>query len=662
MPLDFHSLRSSLRHNSSMRSTSTSVSNTPTNNASASQDPSTPAHKSDLIFLNIDTVVFHGCPTQGHQPKFFFKVRQNGELEGVTKKKFRSEPALANADKDVEWKINREIAVSGTEIFLMFYRKRSLKSDVVIDKVDLLHTTISLTRENLIKHQAFTLDTELKQKVTIRLKPESINQLLEKIAAPASVVASLKKTQNTVDIIMKIADSLSELNPIAKVVVGLVSGAYDKLKDQKVCYGEVGDLLEKMSNMYPYIERAKDLWMFKNLQGVIKKLLDLYKETLAVINGHKLLSGHQQLFRFMFSSTQKDTYKSLADRFDALSNEFDLCLQTDWAARYQKDVVDTSLLPLQKVRFTEPDGCDPGTREEALQTISEWMSGSAKSRIFWLLGEEGMGKSTVAVTVFRDVRDNQKESRGALSYYTFSPASQNVAQNNPLNFLPTVCYQLCRHYMNYGMLVSRHLDTQPFFLTSTGHLETQFITLFCVPLEQLVKRYGAPDKPWILIIDGLDQCGPTMDRDVRAEIISYLLVLQEQWSWFKIVLTSRENPGTDWFNRVFNSSMVQSYKLTLENSQEDVRRYLEQRLPNILSSSGHPGANDEDQVRVIITRLTQNCKGNLKEAHRICEYLKKSLDIERGLFRMMNPGREPPEINLLGPHKPNVDWMKNFTH
>lgn len=54
------------------------------------------------------------------------------------------------------------------------------------------------------------------------------------------------------------------------------------------------------------------------------------------------------------------------------------------------------------------DKCLPGTREELLQSISDWGSTAQGKCIFWLNGMAGTGKSTISQTIAKHFvkRDN----------------------------------------------------------------------------------------------------------------------------------------------------------------------------------------------------------------------------------------------------------------
>jgi len=90
-------------------------------------------------------------------------------------------------------------------------------------------------------------------------------------------------------------------------------------------------------------------------------------------------------------------------------------------------------------RFVPEKGCLPGTREEIIGEIIEWINspnGDTVSRIFFLSGVAGSGKSAIAHTVAQLF--DQQERLG--SSYCFDRADQ--VNRRPGNLLSTIALNI----------------------------------------------------------------------------------------------------------------------------------------------------------------------------------------------------------------------------
>ncbi|KAF9261201.1 hypothetical protein L218DRAFT_905755, partial [Marasmius fiardii PR-910] len=89
-----------------------------------------------------------------------------------------------------------------------------------------------------------------------------------------------------------------------------------------------------------------------------------------------------------------------------------------------------------EARYPQPNVL-PGTREEILERLSAWCEDASKSsKVFWVHGTAGVGKSAIAQSLCE--KYNQTGQLAAAFFF-----SRNDATRNNLDpFVPTIAYQL----------------------------------------------------------------------------------------------------------------------------------------------------------------------------------------------------------------------------
>ncbi|KAF8666922.1 hypothetical protein AX14_006417 [Amanita brunnescens Koide BX004] len=113
-------------------------------------------------------------------------------------------------------------------------------------------------------------------------------------------------------------------------------------------------------------------------------------------------------------------------------------------ALYNADVGDSNTLT------REP--CTPGTRVAILDRIYQWAQDSSQNspRIFWLVGDAGSGKSTIACTVAGhfDIDETKSEAQNILRA-TFFCSRQFEETRRQKYIIPTIVYQLAHQSRSY---------------------------------------------------------------------------------------------------------------------------------------------------------------------------------------------------------------------
>lgn len=214
--------------------------------------------------------------------------------------------------------------------------------------------------------------------------------------------------------------------------------------------------------------------------------------------------------------------------------------------------------------------CHPGTRVSLLRTIRDWVDGDSAHPIFWLCGEVGVGKTTVAHTIAKE-----QDALGQLGA-SFFFNRDNDQRRHPALFATTLAYQLTR----FDTDVHQHVATvlRPDVDIVHRGLEEQFLELVVQPLVSV----GESSRKIVLVIDGLDECS-----DPAALLDALPLLTKYSLPRLRVLVTSRPHAA---IVAKFQSSRLchltsQTHFRNLDSKtlDNDVRAFLEWSLGEIAS-------------------------------------------------------------------------------
>ena len=142
--------------------------------------------------------------------------------------------------------------------------------------------------------------------------------------------------------------------------------------------------------------------------------------------------------------------------------------------------------------------CHPGTREEIIKTILEWINNpNPSSDVLWLYGPAGAGKSAIMQTIAELLREWYKE-RYAGSFF-FTSGKPGCDQGSAL--FCTLAYQIAIHVPGMREAVNNAMIAD--ITLQTKSMEIQIQSLIVEPFKRC--QFPPAHTPTILI-DGLDEC------------------------------------------------------------------------------------------------------------------------------------------------------------
>ncbi|TFK32206.1 hypothetical protein BDQ12DRAFT_574684, partial [Crucibulum laeve] len=224
-------------------------------------------------------------------------------------------------------------------------------------------------------------------------------------------------------------------------------------------------------------------------------------------------------------------------------------------------------------RFDAPK-CHPKTRIVILKKILDWAEAMDKSsRIMWMYGPAGSGKSAIAQTTAETF-----DGRRLAATFFFSRKSAD--RSSAKHLLTTIAYQMAISIPGMRSLVEQVVENDHSVFSRS--LETQFRRLVINPFMEAMSRRQETMNSHLIIIDGLDEC---RDALVQGAIIKLFASFFTQYETLPLTLLIASRPERQ-IRDVFNIEDVNriSLRLVLDdtyNPDSDIKEYLQSKFSEI---------------------------------------------------------------------------------
>jgi len=240
------------------------------------------------------------------------------------------------------------------------------------------------------------------------------------------------------------------------------------------------------------------------------------------------------------------------------------------------------------------------TRTSLLNELRQWCADATAPRIFWLDGMAGTGKSAIARSFSRFLRDNW------LLGGSFFCLRGNESRGDVRRIFPTLVWYLARRDPQYRASLLPILREHPDVADYTIEKQVEF--LLEKPLDNVfTEQQGSQmTRPLlVLLIDALDEC---YDAEEVQQLLKTLISVSKDLP-VKIFLTSRperhiltefESPLSD-LHRI-----LRLHDIEKDLVEADIRLYLRTRLNTIRSSRSFPKSplSEEWPSETDVDRLT----------------------------------------------------------
>ena len=220
------------------------------------------------------------------------------------------------------------------------------------------------------------------------------------------------------------------------------------------------------------------------------------------------------------------------------------------------------LRPARMDVFSRPK-CLPGTRQEILNWITDWLITPSQSQnILWLHGLAGSGKSTISTTIAEYFRELKR--LGAFMFFDRS----DPTNSEPAAVVRTLSYKLASFHPAIRAAICAQIESEPGI--TEAHIHTQFSKLILEPVSSLPILHN--EGPIIVILDAFDECG---DSRSRGSLLTLLAQQLEKFpSAFRFVITSRREFDIESALSRRSNIMVRELDIGSDTNSADICTYL----------------------------------------------------------------------------------------
>jgi hypothetical protein len=204
-----------------------------------------------------------------------------------------------------------------------------------------------------------------------------------------------------------------------------------------------------------------------------------------------------------------------------------------------------------------------------LDGIRQWIYSLSETKIYWMNGMAGTGKTTIAYSVCTELKQN---GRLGASFFC-SRASPECRDVNRI--LPTIAYQLAQISYPFRSALCRILSEEP--NAGQQNIRTQFEHLMRAPLLEVKDLLP---NGLVIVIDALDECSePKSTKMMLDTLFRYAADLP-----VRFLLTSRPEPAIS--NTILSRDSKARSVLHLHNVEEslvkaDIETYLTVALAEV---------------------------------------------------------------------------------
>ncbi|KAI5117554.1 hypothetical protein M0805_004754 [Coniferiporia weirii] len=508
----------------------------PHNNTNMSQSESNSGQKSlDPKFLHIKAIE---VTFQGDRPHYPIYVKLKVKNEG--KVRYKS-PRFGRNDT-VRWEIDDFLHLAVPTDF-----------DVLVREVHTLYkkdyAVFSITAADVIDKEEFST-TDVKGRARVALTCVSVTpsadfagflakEATKQVGNKKTLLESLGRASDVLAIFMKFTDLVSDVHPAAKAAVAVINVLYERCTLQEECHDAATELMKDLVSFLPLVKDIEqDITESGEARRTIKQMLELFCTISMFIIKY---SSEGSLGGLLAS--HKGEIDSLTKEFKALKDTFDWRIKIE-TRKFAKDAaVNTENILLQQLRpamdayYTEDRCCLEGTRKDILGQIRAWADSESESKLFWLHGVAGSGKSCIANSVAHELKQQRR------LFGCFFCKRDDPDCRIPKKVIPTLAHHFSKWHADYrSQMVSLMQGEEGLGIYSS--LARQ--------LELLVKKsmvslsFGPEDRalmPLVIIIDALDEC------EDRFQLAQTLLQFTDDVPWVKVFITSR--PSAD-LRRIFS--------------------------------------------------------------------------------------------------------------
>ncbi|KAI0310253.1 hypothetical protein OF83DRAFT_1272573, partial [Amylostereum chailletii] len=418
---------------------------------------------------------------------------------------------------------------------------------------------------------------------------------------------------NKVGIFASLIETIGEIHPYAKMASSILLGAVKPILSQDERDKSMQKLLETMNDIYGHVNTSQYL---KNLD--IERKSVLQRMSLQTVECAHFIRDYAKVKNFwlraaknVVSGTDVDdqitkymaTFGELQNAFTTggvLRLEITTMRILDDLEAIGDNVQLEKLIHVRAAGMNTSKTCLPGTRTQTLEIVSEWVNDTNSTRVCFLVGGAGAGKSAIAHAIGYQFQ----KLRRLGSFFCFDRSFQT--ERRPESVFSTIAYNLANWDPGCRRALASVIRENAWLVDAPG-IDSQWENLIVKPAG-LVTVTG----PVLVIIDAFDESG---DRRSRTRLLTLLAQqAQELPSNFRILITSRRE--ADVLSAINANPLVYCVYLDSQRTEAtaDIGVYIEHTLSQADSAAGRL---DDSNYKL----LTKKVEGLFQWAFTACEVL-----------------------------------------
>ena len=249
------------------------------------------------------------------------------------------------------------------------------------------------------------------------------------------------------------------------------------------------------------------------------------------------------------------------------------------------------------------NGCTEDTRKTILDALRTWASDNATTKVYWLNGMAGTGKTTIAYSFSEILSDN--ESLGG----SFFSSHLRVDTSDVRCIIPTICLQLAakKSLPSFSDHILNVVEGTPD--CKSWRIAKQFQNFIVKPLTAAYRDTSKTVFP-VIVLDALDECS---DQSLVAELLSVILKHSTSLP-VKFFITSRpEIRIKESFVKPWSHSNFILHEVEREIVKADIELYIKEWLN--MHDSGYDWPHFE------VERLVDMSGALFIYAATVCKYI-----------------------------------------
>ena len=265
--------------------------------------------------------------------------------------------------------------------------------------------------------------------------------------------------------------------------------------------------------------------------------------------------------------------------------------------------------------------------------MQEWANDEMATKVYWLNGMAGTGKTTIAYSFSEILR-----IKGLLGG-TFFSSHLRVDTSDVRCIIPTISLQLARNFPSLSHLILDVVEGDP--NCSSWRIGKQLLNFLIKPLTAIYRDIRGI---LVIVLDALDECS---DQSLVAELLSMVLKHSKSLP-VKFFITSRpEVVLKESFDRSWDHSNLILHEVEKEIVKADIELYVKAYLHDKYSGVNWPAQAELERLvdmcgtlfiyaATVCKYITQPERGESSMPRRLSDVINSKLELTSALIHPLN--------------------------